>query len=76
MEKLIIDRIEDGVAVIEKEDLSRVSVDVSEFDFSVGEGDVLLFDGEKYIKDEAEKINRKRNLLLMQEKLKEKSKNK
>ena len=76
MEKLIIDRIEDGVAVIEKEDFTRISVDVSEFDFSVSEGDVLLFDGDKYIKDEAEKINRKRNLLLMQEKLKEKSKNK
>lgn len=76
MEKLIIDRIENGVAVIEKEGFTRISMDVSEFDFSVSEGDVLLFDGETYIKDEAEKINRKRNLLLMQEKLKEKSKNK
>ena len=76
MEKLIVDRIENGFAVIEKEDLSHINIDVSDFAFSVNEGDVLLFDGEKYIKDETEKEARKRKLLLMQKKLKEKSKNK
>ncbi len=76
MEKLIVDRIENGFAVIEKEDLSHINIDISDFGFSVNEGDVLLFDGEKYIKDETEKDARKRKLLLMQKKLKEKSKNK
>ncbi|MBR6568302.1 MAG: DUF3006 domain-containing protein [Clostridia bacterium] len=76
MERLIVDRISEGIAVIEKEDLSRITVNASEFGFTVNEGDVLLFDGKKYIKDEAEKDERKLKLLLMQEKLKEKSKNK
>ncbi len=76
MEKLIIDRIENGFAVIEKEDLNHVTIDASVFDFSVNEGDVLLFDGERYFKDETEKDERRQRLLLMQKKLKEKSKNK
>ncbi len=76
MGKLIIDRIENGFAVIEKEDLSHITVAVSAFGFSVKEGDVLLFDGERYTIDEKEKGERRQKVLLMQKKLKEKSKNK
>lgn len=76
MEKIIIDRIEERFAVAEKEDLSHIRLPLSDFDFTVSEGDILLFDGEKYIKSDAEKDEKKRKLLLMQEKLKEKSKNK
>ncbi len=73
MEKLIIDRIENDVAVAEKEDLSHITLSLSEFGFTVNEGDILLFDGEKYTKSDAEKTERKHKLLLMQKKLKEKS---
>ncbi len=76
MEKLIIDRIEENFAVAEKEDLSHISLPLSYFSFPVNEGDVILFDGEKYKKDETEKEGRREKLLLMQKKLKEKSKNK
>ncbi len=76
MEKLIIDRIEENFAVAEKEDFSHISLPVSCFGFSVNEGDVILFDGEKYKKDETEKEDRREKLLLMQKKLKEKSENK
>ncbi len=76
MEKLIVDRIVEGYAVAEKEDLSHITLPVSQFAFSVAEGDILLFDGEKYIKDEKVEDERRNKLLLMQKKLKEKSKNK
>ncbi|MBQ7118525.1 MAG: DUF3006 domain-containing protein [Clostridia bacterium] len=76
MEKLIVDRIEDGFAVAEKEDLSHIRLPESDFTFDLSEGDILLFDGEKYIKSDTEKDEKKQKLLLLQEKLKEKSKNK
>ena len=73
MKKMIVDRIEETLVVLEKEDLSHISVSVSEFDFPVSEGDILLFDGEKYIKCDDERDEKKRKILLMQQKLKEKS---
>lgn len=76
MERLIAERIEGETVLLEKEDLSHFSVPLSLFDFSVKEGDVLLFDGEVYVRADAEKDERRRKLLLMQKKLKEKSKNK
>ncbi len=76
MEKLIVDRIEEGFAVLEKEDLSHIRLPLSAFLFPLSEGDILLFDGEKCLRDEKERDERKENLLLMQKKLKEKSKNK
>ncbi len=76
MEKLIIDRIEDGFAVFEKEDSSHITLPLSSFDFPLSEGDILLFDGVNYSKDEAEKDSRKQKLLAMQQKLRQKSKNK
>ena len=75
MEKLIVDRIEEGYAVLEKEDLSHVNVFADALGFSVTEGDILIFDGEKYSKDPDEKDARRQKLLMMQKKLKEKRKN-
>ncbi len=76
MEKLIADRVEEGFVILEKEDMSHISLPLSTFDFPVKEGDVLLFDGEKYINDAGERDERRQRLLMMQKKLKEKSKNK
>ena len=74
MERLTVDRTEEGIAVLEKEDMSHISLPLSAFDFAVKEGDILLFDGEKYIKDQETADKRRQKLLLMQKKLKEKSK--
>ncbi len=76
MERLIVDRIEEGFAVLEKEDMSHMTLTLASLDIPLYEGDILLFDGKKYIKDVQEKQARKDKLLLMQQKLKEKSKNK
>lgn len=76
MERLIADRVEEGKVILEREDLTRICIPASSFDFTVSEGDVLLFDGEKYIKDKKEKDERRLKFLQMQKKLKEKSKNK
>ena len=76
MEKLIVDRIEEGVTILEKEDLSHIALPTADFQFPLSEGDILLYDGVDYIKDEAEKATVKNKMLLMQQKLKEKSKNK
>lgn len=76
MERLIVDRIDEGFVILEKEDLSRISLSLLSFGFSVKEGDLLLFDGEKYAKDDKERDERRQKLLSIQQKLKEKSKNK
>lgn len=75
MEKLIVDRIEDGIAVLEKDDLSHISVSVESFEFSLKEGDILLFDGDKYIIYKDETDEKKKKLLLMQQKLKDRKNN-
>lgn len=75
MEKLIVDRIVGGILVLEKEDLSHIEVKSETVPFSVSEGDVLLFDGEKYIKDIDNETVRRKRILEMQEKLKKKSNN-
>lgn len=74
MEKLICDRVEDGVAVLEKEDGGYLNININELDFSVAEGDILIFDGEKYISDEVGKCDRKMKMLELQKKLAEKKK--
>lgn len=75
MEKLIVDRIEDGIAMLEMEDLSHISVSSDSFGVPVKEGDILLFDGVNYTVSEEETEDKKKKLLLMQQMLKKKSKN-
>lgn len=76
MERLIAERTEGEFILLEKEDLSHIKLPLASFGFPVSEGDVLLFDGEKYTRDDKEKDERRNKLLLMQKKLMEKSKNK
>lgn len=75
MEKLIVERIEGAIAVLEKQDLSHTEINCDEIGFAVSEGDVLLFDGKGYVKDTDEASARRKRLLEMQEKLKKKSNN-
>ncbi len=70
MEKLIVDRIVEGIAVLEKEDRSHIEMPVDSIDFKVKEGSVLLFDGEKYTLDSNAEDERRKKLFAMQEMLK------
>ncbi len=74
MEKLIVDRIEEGIAVLEKEDKSHIEVSLEKISFEVKEGSVLLFDGERFIQDESEEAERRKRIFALQSKLKQKEK--
>lgn len=59
--KLTVDRIEDGIAVLEKEDLNHESVMLKSLPHGTKEGSVLIFDGTTYMLDyDAEKQARER----------------
>lgn len=70
MEKLIVDRITEGVAVLEKEDRSHIEVSLSDIGIDITEGSVLLFDGTKYTADANEEDERRKRIFAMQEMLK------
>ena len=72
MKKYIVDRVTEGIAVLEKEDRSHIEVSVSDIGFEVKEGSVLLFDGAKYTADTDEESERRKKLFAMQEMLKKK----
>ena len=74
MEKLIVERIEEGIAALEKEDGKYLYINISGFGFPVNEGDVLTFDGEKYLPDKEEKEERRNKILDLQRKLSQKGK--
>ncbi len=74
MEKLIVDRIEEGIAVLEREDLSHINVAVSDIPFDIHEGCILAFDGEKYALCTDEEEYRRKKILEMQKKLANKGK--
>ena len=62
MERFIVDRIENLIAVLEKEDLSHIEIEVSEIGFEVKEGNVLLFENDKFTLDEAYEDERRRKI--------------
>lgn len=74
MEKLIVERIESGLAVLEKENLSHETVELCLLPTGVKEGSVLTFDGTEYRLDEREEEDRRRRILEKQKRLKERSK--
>lgn len=59
--KLTVERIVEGVAVLEKEDLSHIEVEISLLPEGIREGNVLIYDGSAYsLDEEAEKKQRTR----------------
>lgn len=46
--KLTVDRIVEGIAVLEKDDLSHIEISVSLLPDGVKEGSILSFDGTTY----------------------------
>ena len=49
--KLTVDRIEEGFAVLEKDDLTHENIPLSLLPDGIKEGSVLSFDGETYTLD-------------------------
>ena len=59
MEKVAVDRIEDGIVTLEKENLETMEIPVECMPFEVTEGDILLLEGDQFVgKDEEEKQRR------------------
>lgn len=74
MEKLIVERITENTAILEREDRSHVEVPLSDFTFKIKQGNVLSFDGKDYTLDLDEENKRRGRLFSLQEKLKNKNK--
>lgn len=66
MERYTVDRIEDGIVVLEKEDLTHMEISASAFDFEVKEGNVLLFENGRFTVDEAYESERRRRIFSKQ----------
>ncbi len=58
-----VDRIEEGIAVLEKEDLSHINVSSESLPKGVKEGSILLFDGVNYIIDAEAEVASKKSML-------------
>lgn len=62
MKKYIVDRIEEGIAVLEKEDMSHIEIPLSDFGIKVSEGNVLIFENGEFTLDEHYEKERRRRL--------------
>lgn len=60
--RVIVDRIVENIAVLEKEDSSHYEVSLNELPTGTKEGSVLRFDGEAYSPDYDEEAERKRRI--------------
>lgn len=57
--KYAVDKIEDNIVTLENiSDCSITNIDKNIIGYEVKEGDILLFDGKKYIKDDLSKEER------------------
>lgn len=72
--RLIVDRIEEGLAVLEKEDMTRIHINLSELPEGAKEGSVLSYDGTIYILDTEEEERRRKRILEMQNMIYKKAK--
>lgn len=61
--KYTVDRIEEGIAVLEKEDLTHISISVENLPQGVKEGSILIFDGVNYIIDTVSEGERRKSVL-------------
>lgn len=67
--KLIVDRIEEGIVVCEKEDLSHINIPVSALPEGIQEGSVIDESNGKYYINIAEEEKRRKKILELQKKL-------
>lgn len=76
MEKLIVERIEEGIAVLEKEDGTYIKIQTADLGSDIREGSIFTFDGEKYNLNKDEEEKRRSKIHALQRKLSQKGKNK
>ena len=72
MEKLCVDRIVGDIAVCEKDDMSTVEIKISDIPFDVYEGSVFSTDGVNYYSEKSEEDERRRRVIELQNKLRNK----
>lgn len=72
MKKLCVDRIIGDIVVCECDDFSRVEIKRTDIPFDIREGSIILSDGESYYPDETEEEERRRKVIELQNKLKNK----
>lgn len=73
--KYAVDKIENEVATLENiMDGSKINILVNDIPFNIRESDILVFDGENYIKDDSEKNKRLKEIRDKMSKLKNKNK--
>ncbi len=72
MKRLCVDRIVGDIIVCECEDFSRTEINISDISFDIREGSIILTDGENNFLDEAEEEARRRKVIELQNKLKNK----
>lgn len=61
--KYAVDRIDNEVATLESIiDGSKINIMIKDISFDIKEGDILVFDGEKYFKDDKLKNERLKNI--------------
>lgn len=66
---LSVDRIENGFAVCENEDLSTVLIELSKLPKGTKEGSVLLFENGEYSINRSEEERRRKHILELQDSL-------
>ncbi len=69
---LIVDRIENGIAVIEKDGNSHFEVKCALLPMSIREGDVIKSENEKYVIDYEATMERRNQVKNFQKRLQEK----
>ena len=69
MKRLVVEFIENGIAKWEQEDGSFAEIEVSLLPCGAKSGDVLHFDGEKYVISNEETQSKKKDMLSLQARL-------
>lgn len=69
MKRLVVEFVENGIAKCEQEDGSFVTLEAALLPSEAVSGDVLLFDGEKYVILNEETQSKKREMLSLQARL-------
>ena len=62
MERYIVDRIEDGIITLEKDDMSHFYIKESDLSFKVSEGNVIFNNSGIYTIDKNEEALRRKNI--------------
>ena len=62
MEIFTVDRIEEGIITLEKENMTHLDIKADEIPFEVHEGSIILFDGHNYSADTAEEETRRKRI--------------